>query len=62
MDRTDRPDNGGNCQAAADVGRRLAERAGQAGIRRVVMDRNGYRHHGRLKALSTAAREGGLEF
>ncbi|GIV59285.1 50S ribosomal protein L18 [Rhodocaloribacter litoris] len=44
------------------VGQRLAEKARQAGIERVVFDRNGYRYHGRVRALAEGAREGGLQF
>ena len=44
------------------VGKQLAERAKDAGIERVVFDRNGYRYHGRVKALAQGAREGGLQF
>ncbi|MFH0810582.1 MAG: 50S ribosomal protein L18 [Pseudomonadota bacterium] len=44
------------------VGRLLAKRALDAGIKRVVFDRNGFLYHGRVKALADAAREGGLEF
>jgi large subunit ribosomal protein L18 len=44
------------------VGKKLAERAGEAGITSVVFDRNGYRYHGRVKALAEGAREGGLQF
>jgi len=44
------------------VGEHLAEKAIESGIKRVVFDRNGYRYHGRVKALAEAAREGGLEF
>jgi large subunit ribosomal protein L18 len=44
------------------VGKVLAERALDQGIKRVVFDRGGYRYHGRVKALADAAREGGLEF
>ena len=53
---------GGNVGAAAAVGKRLAVKAKDAGIRRVAFDRSGYRYHGRVKALADAAREGGLEF
>lgn len=44
-----------------EVGRRLAERAREAGIEKVVFDRSGYRYHGRVKALAEGAREGGLQ-
>ncbi|MGH7776620.1 MAG: 50S ribosomal protein L18 [Candidatus Dormibacterales bacterium] len=53
---------GNDAQAAAAVGRALADRARSAGISRVVFDRGGYRYHGRVKALADAARESGLEF
>lgn len=52
----------GNKQGAALVGRLIAERAASNGIKKVVFDRNGFLYHGRVKALSEAAREGGLEF
>jgi large subunit ribosomal protein L18 len=48
--------------AAAAVGRALAERAKVAGVASVVFDRGGYLYHGRVKALADGAREGGLEF
>jgi len=48
--------------AAAEVGKLLAERAKAAGIDAVVFDRGGYRYHGRVKALADGAREGGLQF
>ena len=54
--------SGGNIAGAKAVGKILAERAGQAGITRVVFDRGGYGYHGRVKALADAAREGGLKF
>lgn len=44
------------------VGRRLAEKAREAGIESVVFDRNGYRYHGRVQALAEGAREAGLQF
>jgi len=53
---------GADVEAAKAVGRRIAERAGQAGVKQVIFDRSGYRYHGRVKALADAAREGGLEF
>ncbi|MCL4423407.1 MAG: 50S ribosomal protein L18 [Actinobacteria bacterium] len=51
-----------NVAAAAEVGRRLAERAKEAGVGQVVFDRGGYRYHGRVAALADAARHSGLEF
>lgn len=53
---------GGNVAAAKQVGKLLGERALAKGIKQVVFDRNGYRYHGRLKALAEAAREVGLKF
>ena len=53
---------GADVEAAKEVGRLIAERATQAGVKQVVFDRSGYRYHGRVKALADAAREGGLEF
>lgn len=52
----------GNVEAAAKVGKLIAERAKSAGVTSVAFDRSGYRYHGRVKALAEAAREGGLEF
>ncbi len=53
---------GNKTEQAAAVGKAVAERALQAGAKRVVFDRGGYRYHGRVKALADGAREGGLEF
>lgn len=53
---------GGNIAAAREVGKLIAARALEQGIRRVVFDRGGYSYHGRVKALADAAREAGLEF
>jgi large subunit ribosomal protein L18 len=53
---------GGNVRAAAEVGRRIAERAKKLGIEAVAFDRAGYKFHGRVKALAEAAREAGLKF
>ena len=54
--------NGGNIAAASAVGKRIAEKAVEAGIKTVAFDRSGFRYHGRVKALADAARENGLEF
>ena len=54
--------NGKNSDAAAKVGRAIAEKAKAAGVEKVAFDRSGYRYHGRIKALAEAAREGGLKF
>lgn len=53
---------GGNKQAAAIVGKTVAERALKAGVKKVAFDRSGFKYHGRIKALADAARESGLEF
>ena len=53
---------GANVDAAASVGKALAEAATKAGVSTVVFDRGGFLFHGRVKALADAAREGGLEF
>jgi large subunit ribosomal protein L18 len=54
--------HGSNVKAAAEVGRRIAERAKKIGIEAVAFDRAGYKFHGRVKALAEAAREAGLKF
>lgn len=54
--------SGANVQAAAEIGKRIAAAATEAGVTTVVFDRGGYLFHGRVKALANAAREGGLEF
>ena len=53
---------GATADAAASVGKAVAERAKKAGVTQVVFDRGGFLFHGRVKALADAAREGGLEF
>ena len=53
---------GGNVASAKEVGKQVAERAQEKGIKKVVFDRGGYLYHGRIKALADAAREAGLEF
>ena len=63
IDKDLRKDGAGATRdAAATVGKTLAERAKKAGVSRVVFDRGGFLFHGRVKALADAAREGGLEF
>ena len=52
----------GNTDAAAAVGKAIAEQAKAAGVTRVAFDRSGFKYHGRIKALADAARENGLEF
>lgn len=52
----------GNVEAAKLVGKLVAQRALDAGIKQVAFDRSGFNFHGRVKALADAAREGGLEF
>ena len=54
--------SGANKDAATEVGKLIAERAIAAGVKAVVFDRGGYQYHGRVAALATAAREGGLSF
>ena len=51
---------GGNVAAAVEVGKQIAQKAKDAGISQLSFDRNGFRYHGRVKALADAAREGGL--
>jgi large subunit ribosomal protein L18 len=53
---------GGNIEGAKAIGTKIAERAKEKGISRVVFDRGGYLYHGRVKALADAARQAGLEF
>ena len=52
----------GNVEAAKAIGKAVAEKAKAAGIAKVAFDRNGFRYHGRVKALADAAREAGLQF
>tara|TARA_B100001778_G_C18112320_1_gene416790 strand:- start:28 stop:375 length:348 start_codon:yes stop_codon:yes gene_type:complete len=51
-----------NVEAVVEVGKKVAERAIESGIKKVVFDRSGYKYHGRIKALADAARDAGLEF
>ena len=53
---------GGNVAGAKVVGKTIAERLLEKGVKRVVFDRNGFLYHGRVKAVADAAREAGLEF
>ena len=52
----------GNIDAAAVVGKTIAEKSKDAGVTKVSFDRSGFKYHGRVKALADAARENGLEF
>lgn len=51
-----------NIEAAAEVGKKIAEKAKQLGIERVAFDRSGFQYHGRVRALADSARENGLGF
>ena len=53
---------GADVEAAKIVGKLVAERASEKGVKNVVFDRGSYMYHGRIKALADAAREGGLNF
>jgi len=53
---------GGNLASAKEIGKLIAQRAKEKGVKQVVFDRGGYLYHGRIKALAEAAREAGLEF
>ena len=62
--RTSRPRSrtAATAEAAAAIGKLIAERGSKAGVAEVVFDRGAYIYHGRVKALADAAREGGLQF
>ena len=53
---------GGNVVSAREIGKAIAEKAQEKGVKKVVFDRGGFLYHGRIKALAEAAREAGLEF
>jgi len=59
---TDTGLEGKKVEKSFEVGKRIAERAKEAGVSSVVFDRGGYEYHGRVKAVADGAREGGLEF
>jgi large subunit ribosomal protein L18 len=58
----DKQARGGNVAGAKAIGKTIAERLLEKGVKRVVFDRNGFLYHGRVKAVADAAREAGLEF
>ena len=62
MTVTDGGLSGTKVDKSFEVGKRIAERAKQAGLTSIVFDRGGYLYHGRVKAVADGAREGGLEF
>ena len=62
LEKSAKSKSGANVDAAAAVGKLIAERATKAGVKEVVFDRGAYIFHGRVKALADAAREGGLSF
>ena len=53
---------GGNMKGAEAIGKAIAERSIEKGIKRVVFDRGGFLYHGRIRAVADAARKAGLEF
>ena len=59
LDKTAR---GGNLKGAEAIGKVIAERSIEKGIKRVVFDRSGFLYHGRIRAVADAARKAGLEF
>ena len=62
LEKDMRAKTGANVDAAKAVGKLVAQRAIEKGVKSVVFDRGGYLYHGRIKALADAAREGGLQF
>ena len=58
----DKAARGGNLKGAEAIGRTIAERSIEKGIKRVVFDRSGFLYHGRIRAVADAARKAGLEF
>ena len=61
-DLRDKLKTGADVNAASEVGKLVAKRAADAGVKKVIFDRGGYAYHGRIKALADAARESGLRF
>ena len=61
-DASEKIANGGNKDAAREVGKMVAKKALEKGIENVVFDRGGYIYHGRVKELAEGAREAGLKF
>ena len=53
---------GGNAKGAEAIGKAIAERSLEKGVKRVVFDRGGFLYHGRIRAIADAARKAGLEF
>ncbi len=62
MTVTDNGLDGKKSEKSFEVGKRIAARAKEAGVTKIVFDRGGYLYHGRVKAVADGAREGGLEF
>jgi large subunit ribosomal protein L18 len=62
MTVTDSGLKGKKTERSVEVGKRIAKKAKDAGVTKVVFDRGGYKYHGRVKAVAEGAREGGLEF